>query len=110
MTKSDSDKAGLGQRDIPQTSFGRERSESVCGQPAARHHREYYEVIEGELKTYFEFFGEIEEVRIIKNKEENVMRGFGFVLFYNRVSYNRVFEYGETHTIRGKQVESCHVD
>jgi hypothetical protein len=32
------------------------------------------------------------------------MRGFGFVLFKDRFSYSRVFDYGETHMIKGKQV------
>lgn len=32
------------------------------------------------------------------------MRGFGFVLFKDRLGYLRVFDYGETHMIRGKQV------
>lgn len=56
------------------------------------------------LKDYFGQFGEIEEVRIIKNKEENVMRGFGFILFFDRVSYNKVFDFSETHKINGRQV------
>lgn len=53
------------------------------------------------MSNYFSQFGEIEDVRVIKNKEENIMRGFGFVLFYDRVSYNRVFENGEIHTVNG---------
>jgi hypothetical protein len=32
------------------------------------------------------------------------MRGFGFVLFKDRLGYLRVFEYGEIHMIKGKQV------
>ena len=63
-----------------------------------------------DLKDYFSQFGEIEEVRIIKNKEENVMRGFGFILFYDRVSYNKVFELSETHKINGRQVVSNKLD
>lgn len=38
------------------------------------------------------------------------MRGFGFILFYDRVSYNKVFELSETHKINGRQVVSNKLD
>lgn len=57
-----------------------------------------------DLRSYFEQFGQIEDVRIIKNKEVGTLRGFGFVLFYDRVSYIRVFEQGDHHLIKGKEV------
>ena len=57
-----------------------------------------------DLKNYFYQFGQIEDVRIIKNKEVGTMRGFGFVLFHNRVSCIRVFDQGDYHLINGKQV------
>jgi len=33
------------------------------------------------------------------------MRGFGFVLFVDRLGYTKVFEDGEIHNIRGKNVD-----
>ena len=57
-----------------------------------------------DLKMYFSKFGYIEEVRIIKDKEVGTMRGFAFILFDDRLGYLRVFEEGDFHTIRGKQV------
>lgn len=63
-----------------------------------------HDVTENDLQQHFVKFGEIEEIRIIKNKEENVMRGFGFVLFADRIGYIRVFEEGANHVINGKNV------
>lgn len=64
-----------------------------------------HDICEADMESYFKQFGDIEDVRIIRDKEENVMRGFGFVLFKDRLSYNRVFEHGEIHQIKGKDVE-----
>ena len=61
-------------------------------------------ITQDDIRDHFQVFGDIEEVRIIKNKEENVMRGFGFVLFTDRVGYNRVFENGEIQMIKNKEV------
>lgn len=58
------------------------------------------------LREYFKRFGEIEEVRVIKDKSEGLARGFGFVLFKNRMSYNRVFEASENHEVLGRRVKS----
>ena len=57
-----------------------------------------------DLKRYFARFGAIEDVRIIKDKEVGTLRGFGFILFQDRLGYIRVFEEGDFHVIRGKQV------
>ena len=38
-----------------------------------------YEVTEEDLKQAFEAFGEVESVRIIKDKYTNKSKGFGFV-------------------------------
>ena len=63
-----------------------------------------HEITEDHLRKYFSQFGAIEEVRIIKNKEVGTIRGFGFILFRDRISYIRVFEKGDFHLINGKQV------
>lgn len=63
-----------------------------------------HDVTENDLREHFVKFGDIEEIRIIKNKEENVMRGFGFVLFVDRIGYIRVFEEGASHVVKGKVV------
>jgi len=65
-----------------------------------------HDVTENDLREHFVKFGEIEEIRIIKNKEENVMRGFGFVLFVDRIGYIKVFEEGASHVVKGKVVRS----
>lgn len=63
-----------------------------------------HDIRKDDLQKYFSKYGEIEEVRIIKDKEANTMRGFGFILFTDRIGFIRVFEDGELHTIKGKQV------
>lgn len=63
-----------------------------------------HDITTSDLRDYFKQFGAIEDVRIIKNKEVGTLRGFGFILFYDRVSFIRVFEQGDHHIIKGKQV------
>jgi RNA recognition motif-containing protein len=63
-----------------------------------------HDITTSDLRDYFKHFGAIEDVRIIKNKEIGTLRGFGFILFYDRVSFIRVFEQGDHHVIKGKQV------
>lgn len=63
-----------------------------------------YDITTEHLRDYFIQFGYIEDVRIIKDKEDGSMRGFGFILFYDRISCIRVFELGDYHVICGKQV------
>jgi hypothetical protein len=67
-----------------------------------------HDISTDDLHRYFARFGCIEEVRIIKDKEVGTMRGFGFILFQDRLGYIRVFEEGDFHVIKGKQVESFH--
>lgn len=57
-----------------------------------------HDISKDDLSKYFSRFGQIEDVRIIKD------RGFGFVLFSDRVGYIKVFEEGDFHMIKGKQV------
>lgn len=64
-----------------------------------------HDISTDDLHRYFARFGCIEEVRIIKDKEVGTMRGFGFILFQDRLGYIRVFEEGDFHVIKGKQVE-----
>lgn len=63
-----------------------------------------HDITTEDLKRYFARFGGIEDVRIIKDKEVGTLRGFGFILFQDRIGYIRVFEEGDFHVIRGKQV------
>lgn len=63
-----------------------------------------HDITEDDLRAHFIKFGDIEEIRIIKNKEENIMRGFGFVLFADRIGYTKVFEEGQEHVVKGKSV------
>ena len=34
-----------------------------------------------ELKAYFEAFGKVKEIKVIKEKKTNVSKGYGFVMF-----------------------------
>jgi RNA recognition motif-containing protein len=63
-----------------------------------------YDTTTEHLRDYFIQFGDIEDVRMIKDREDGSLRGFGFILFYDRVSCIRVFELGDYHVICGKQV------
>lgn len=58
-----------------------------------------------DLFQHFEAFGRIEDIRVIKNKEDNVLRGFGFVLFKDKTSLQKVFAYGDKHIVKGQEVE-----
>jgi RNA recognition motif-containing protein len=66
-----------------------------------------HDITTDDLREHFQQFGAIEDVRIIKNKEVGTLRGFGFILFYDRVSCIRVFEQGDHHVIRGKPVDKA---
>lgn len=63
-----------------------------------------HDIKKEDLRKYFAKYGDIEDVRIIKDKEAGTMRGFGFILFHDRIGYIRVFEEGDFHVIKGKQV------
>ena len=67
-----------------------------------------HDITEDDLKRYFSRFGMIEEVRIIKDREIGTLRGFGFILFQDRIGSLRVFEEGDFHVIKGKQVVLLH--
>lgn len=57
------------------------------------------------MSDYFQKFGKLDDVRIIYDKVENCPRGFGFILFNDRVSAIKVFEKGEIHEVNGYNIE-----
>ena len=61
-----------------------------------------WETTEDRLKDYFQTYGEVREVVIMKDRATGRSRGFGFVLFADPEVADRVVE--EKHTIDGRQV------
>lgn len=57
-----------------------------------------------ELKNYFEQFGRIEKSTVMMDKQTGKSRGFGFVIFANEDSVERVIERLQDHNIDGKWV------
>jgi RNA recognition motif-containing protein len=53
---------------------------------------------------YFSFFGKVDKVSILKDKNSGRTRGFGFVCFENEQSIDYVLNYPQ-HIIQGKRVE-----
>ena len=56
-----------------------------------------------ELKHYFCKFGEIQESRILYDRQTRISRGFGFILFKHPSSLKKVL--AKTHHIRGRKVD-----
>lgn len=50
-----------------------------------------YEITEIELQKEFVRFGEIEKVRVVRNKSTNKSRGYGFILFKEEISARNAF-------------------
>ncbi len=48
-----------------------------------------YQITEQELKEYFNQFGTISQVRVVKNRSSGRSKGFGFVTFINAESANK---------------------
>ena len=57
-----------------------------------------------DLHEYFIKFGEIIEIRVIKDKIDNIPKGFGFVLFKDKHALKKVLEKGLTHIVNGCKV------
>lgn len=58
------------------------------------------------VRTYFESYGEIEDLRVINDKKKTKIKRYGFVLFKNEEALLAVTEEGMTHNIApGIQVD-----
>lgn len=64
----------------------------------------HYATTTGSFRAYFESYGEIEGAMVVFNRETRKSRGFGFVIFKESNSVNKVMADGD-HFINGKQVE-----
>eukprot|EP01138_Halocafeteria_seosinensis_P016335 gb/GECG01016666.1/.p1 GENE.gb/GECG01016666.1/~~gb/GECG01016666.1/.p1 ORF type:complete len:521 (+),score=62.15 gb/GECG01016666.1/:1-1563(+) len=64
----------------------------------------HYSTTEEDLKNYFQQFGEIESVQVVYSRETSRSRGFGFVVFTDAASVQRVVN-RRMHTINDKMVE-----
>ena len=62
-------------------------------------------VSEIELMNYFSHFGEVEQCIIMKDKYTGKSRGFGFIIFTNPDSANRVLYSQHGHFLLGKWIE-----
>lgn len=60
---------------------------------------------EVDLMNYFSHFGEIEQCIIMKDKITGKSRGFGFIIFSNADSVNRVLYSQHGHYLLGKWIE-----
>jgi hypothetical protein len=60
------------------------------------------------VKNYFSKFGEIEDTRVIRdNKKKNKPRIYGFVLFTQKQSLEKVTEIGLYHDLGGSIIAQC---
>jgi len=64
----------------------------------------HYETRDGPFRAYFEEFGKVSSAEVMFNRETHKSRGFGFVIFENSDSADRVLE-SSHHVINGKLVE-----
>ncbi len=60
---------------------------------------------EDEMRQYFEQYGEIEQCVIMFDKPTGKSRGFGFILFDEESSADKVMTYKNKHNIMGKWVD-----
>mmetsp|Transcript_7337 Transcript_7337/g.12544 ORF Transcript_7337/g.12544 Transcript_7337/m.12544 type:complete len:354 (+) Transcript_7337:65-1126(+) len=63
-----------------------------------------WDTTEDALREYFSSFGEISEVLVMRERQTNKPRGFGFVTFRDSSAADRAV--GASHTIDGRQVEA----
>mmetsp|Transcript_24355 Transcript_24355/g.31462 ORF Transcript_24355/g.31462 Transcript_24355/m.31462 type:complete len:633 (+) Transcript_24355:235-2133(+) len=64
----------------------------------------HYETRDGSFRAYFEDFGKVTSAEVMFNRETHKSRGFGFVVFEDDESANKVLGTPH-HTINGKLVE-----
>jgi RNA-binding protein Musashi len=60
---------------------------------------------ETEMQQYFEQFGKIEQCVIMYDKPTGNSRGFGFILYHDEESADRVMAFKIKHNILGKWVD-----
>lgn len=59
---------------------------------------------ERDLDHYFAKFGEIENIKIVKDPRTKASKGFGFIFFFDERSIERVLR-KNTHVIKGRKVD-----
>jgi len=64
----------------------------------------HYDTRDGEFRHYFEKYGRVISAEVMFNRETHKSRGFGFIIFDNEDSVDRVCE-EKDHSIDGKTVE-----
>ena len=57
------------------------------------------------LINYFSQFGEIEKGIIMTDKVTGKSRGFGFIIFSNKETVDKIMDYSNCHFLYGKWVE-----
>lgn len=55
------------------------------------------------MKAYFETFGKVKEIKIIKEKKTNVSKGYGFVMFKCEKTYERIKDM--VHVLNGRTLD-----
>lgn len=61
-----------------------------------------YETIESEIRSVFELFGRVQQVKIIRSEETGVSKGYGFVKMLNQVEAE--FAVNGITKINGKRI------
>lgn len=64
----------------------------------------HYDTRDGEFRHYFEKYGKVISAEVMFNRETHKSRGFGFIIFDNEASVDRVCDERD-HSIDGKMVE-----
>lgn len=55
------------------------------------------------MKAYFESFGKVKEVKIMKDKKTKMPKGYGFVVFKSDSTYQRIKDI--KHTLNGRTLD-----
>lgn len=63
-----------------------------------------YSVTEDELKAVFEEYGEVNSVKIIKNKHTGKSKGFGFVILGDSDGAGKAIEELDGHELNGRSL------
>jgi len=56
------------------------------------------------LSTYFSKYGPIEEAVVMIDRKTGKSRGFGFIVFSNKIHVDKVIKFANKHYIKGKKV------
>jgi heterogeneous nuclear ribonucleoprotein A1/A3 len=57
----------------------------------------------GQLKAYFEAFGKVKEVKVMKDKRTKMPKGYGFVIFKNMKTFERIKDL--KHLLNGRTLD-----